>query len=47
MTVKSFETPVLLLTFNRPDTTQLVFNEIRKARPSQLFVAADGPRTVP
>lgn len=39
-----FSTPVLFLIFNRPDTTQLVFNEIRKARPRQLFVAADGPR---
>jgi hypothetical protein len=37
-------TPVLFLIFNRPDTTQQVFNEIRKAQPSQLFVAADGPR---
>jgi len=37
-------TPVLFLIFNRPDTEQLVFNEIRKAKPKQLFVAADGPR---
>lgn len=36
--------PVLFLIFNRPDTTQQVFDEIRKARPTQLFVAADGPR---
>lgn len=44
MTAPSLKVPVLLLIFNRPDTTQLVFNEIRKARPTQLFVAADGPR---
>ena len=37
-------TPVLFLIFNRPDTTQVVFDEIRKAQPTQLFVAADGPR---
>jgi hypothetical protein len=37
-------TPVLFLIFNRPDTTQIVFNEIRKAQPAQLFIAADGPR---
>jgi hypothetical protein len=37
-------TPVLFLIFNRPDTTQQVFDEIRKAQPAQLFVAADGPR---
>lgn len=37
-------TPVLLIIFNRPDTTQEVFAAIRKARPTQLFVQADGPR---
>ncbi len=37
-------TPVLFLIFNRPDTTQQVFNEIRKTRPNKLFIAADGPR---
>jgi hypothetical protein len=40
----SFSTPVLFLVFNRPDTTQQVFNAIRQAKPKQLFVAADGPR---
>lgn len=38
------KTPVLFIIFNRPDTTALVFEEIRKARPPQLFVAGDGPR---
>jgi hypothetical protein len=42
--MKMFDTPVLFLIFNRPDTTQIVFNEIRKAEPKQLFIAADGPR---
>lgn len=37
-------TPVLLLIFNRPDTTQKVFEAIREAKPKQLFIAADGPR---
>jgi ADP-heptose:LPS heptosyltransferase len=37
-------TPVLFIIFNRPDVTALVFDEIRKAQPSRLFVAADGPR---
>jgi hypothetical protein len=41
---KSISTPILFLIFNRPDTTQQVFNEIREAQPAQLFVAADGPR---
>jgi len=38
------KTPVLLIIFNRPDTTQQVFDAIRQAQPRQLFVAADGPR---
>jgi hypothetical protein len=37
-------TPISFLIFNRPDTTQRVFNGIRKARPQKLFIAADGPR---
>lgn len=37
-------TPVLLIVFNRPSTTQRVFDAIRAAKPKQLFVAADGAR---
>jgi len=37
-------TAVLFLIFNRPDTTKQVFQQIRKARPPRLYVAADGPR---
>src|SRR3989344_7185223 len=37
-------TPVVLLAFNRPEKTQRVFNEIKKARPDKLFIVADGPR---
>lgn len=36
--------PVLFLIFNRPDTTERVFEEIRKAQPPRLYIAADGPR---
>lgn len=39
-----FDTPILFLIFNRPDTTQEVFNRIREIKPKYLFVAADGPR---
>ena len=35
---------VLLLFFTRSDTFQQVFNEVRKARPSRLFLFQDGPR---
>ena len=39
------DTPILLIIFNRPDTTQKVFEAIRAIRPSKLLVAADGPRS--
>lgn len=38
------KTPLLFLVFNRPEPTAQVFEEIRKARPEKLFIAADGPR---
>jgi len=38
------KTPVLFLIFNRPELTFRVFDEIRKAKPEKLFIAADGPR---
>ncbi len=41
---KRFNTPILFLIFNRPDTTEQVFQQIRKMKPSRLYVAADGPR---
>lgn len=40
----SFHVPILFIIFNRPDTTLDVFNNIRSMQPTQLFVAADGPR---
>lgn len=36
--------PVLLIVFNRPDKTKLIFEEIKKAKPTRLYVASDGPR---
>ncbi len=36
--------PILFLVFRRPALTARVFAAIRLARPSHLFVAADGPR---
>lgn len=40
----AFDTPILLLVFNRPDTTARVMEAVRAAQPSRLYVAADGPR---
>ena len=39
------KTPVAFFVFNRPDTTERVFEEIRKAKPPVLLVVADGPRS--
>jgi hypothetical protein len=38
------DTPVVLLIFNRPDLTESVFGQIRKAKPKTLLIVADGPR---
>lgn len=39
-----FDTPILLIIFNRIDTTRQVFDQIKKIEPSRLFISADGPR---
>ena len=36
--------PILFLTFNRMDTTKLVFEVIKKIKPPRLYIASDGPR---
>lgn len=38
--------PVLLIIFNRPLLTKKVFSVIKEARPSKLYIAADGPRPI-
>lgn len=38
--------PVAFFVFNRPDTTKLVFESIKLARPPVLLIIADGPRQV-
>jgi hypothetical protein len=38
------QTPVALFLFKRPDRTRRVFDLIRDARPTRLFLIADGPR---
>lgn len=39
------QTPVTFIIFKRPQTTEKVFEAIRQAKPTKLFVIADGPRT--
>ncbi len=38
------DVPVLLIFFNRPKFTKKVFDQIKKARPSRLYLFQDGPR---
>jgi hypothetical protein len=42
--MQAFNTPILLITFNRPNHTRRVFEEIKKQKPRQLFVFQDGAR---
>jgi len=39
-----FKTPVLFIIFNKPETTERVFEAIRAMKPKHLFIAADGLR---
>ena len=40
----AFHTPVLLITFNRPEHTRRVLGAILAAKPKDLYVFQDGPR---
>lgn len=39
------KSPILLIIFNRPETTIEVFNSIKLSKPTKLYIAADGPRS--
>ncbi len=41
----SFKTPILLITWRRPDTTRLVLESLRELKPTYLYVASDGPNS--
>ncbi len=41
---QQLETPVVIMVFNRPEKTRRVFEAIRRARPKQLLIIADGAR---
>ena len=38
------DVPVLILFFNRPQQLSQVFEQVKKARPSRLFLYQDGAR---
>ena len=44
MNAAEIDIAVLILFFNRPEQLSKVFAEVRKARPSRLFLYQDGPR---
>ena len=44
MSDHQLKTSVAFIIFNRPNTTEKVFDEIRRAKPRKLLVVADGPR---
>lgn len=44
MKKKQLDVPVLFIAFNRPQTTEKTFEEIRKAKPKKLYISVDGPR---
>jgi hypothetical protein len=43
--LRSVQTPIAFVIFNRPDLTAPVFAEIARAQPSKLLLIADGPRS--
>ena len=44
MAKKSFDTPILLLVWKRPEKTKKIINAISKIEPKYLYVAGDGAR---
>ena len=42
--MNNYSLNVAIIFFNRPDTLQKVFNQIRIAKPNKLFLIQDGPR---
>ncbi len=40
----AFETPILLLVFNRPDMTRNILGILSELQPTRLYIVADGPR---
>lgn len=41
---KTFTTPILLITFNRPKHTHHVWDAIKKQHPKHMYIFQDGPR---
>jgi len=39
-----FDTPIVMLIYNRPAETKRVFETIKSLKPTKLFIVADGPK---
>ena len=39
-----FNIPILLLTYNRPELLERVFEQVAKIRPEKIYVVSDGPK---
>jgi len=44
VTDASFDVPILVLAFNRPERLRALIGRLREVRPTSLFVSVDGPR---
>jgi|TARA_B110000902_G_C14271581_1_gene573374 hypothetical protein len=44
MKLKTMNSPILFIIFNRKEITEQSFKTIREAKPPRLYIAADGPR---
>tara|TARA_B110000967_G_scaffold207441_1_gene256818 strand:+ start:1978 stop:2940 length:963 start_codon:yes stop_codon:yes gene_type:complete len=42
---QEFNTPILLIIFNRPQYIKKILEVLKKTKPQTLYIAADGPRT--
>jgi hypothetical protein len=42
--MEQINSPLLFMVFNRPDKTRQVWEQIKKAKPTKLYISADGPR---
>jgi hypothetical protein len=45
MDTKLFDIPILLITYNKPETTCHVLEQIRKIKPSKLYIFSDAPKS--
>ena len=42
---EQFETPILIIIYNRPDLAKKVIRLVQRIKPKRLFIAADGPKS--